>query len=128
MPSFNKITIIGHLGRDPELRFTPAGTAVCQFTVATTEKRKDRDEVTTWFRCSVWGKQAELANQYLVKGAQVYLEGRLRLEEYTDKEGQKRASLEVNVTDVQFIGTRSDKAQAASATSEATKADDDIPF
>src|SRR5262249_39454219 len=108
MSSFNKIMIVGYLGRDPELRYTPQGTAVCNLSVATSEKRKnsmgDSEDHTTWFRVSVWGRQAELANEYLAKGRQVFIEGRLRQEEYTDREGNRRSSLEVNATDIQFLG------------------------
>jgi single-strand DNA-binding protein len=110
--SFNKITIVGYLGRDPELRYTPQGTALCKMSIATTEKRKngagDMEEHTTWFRVTAWGRQAELANEYLSKGRQVYIEGRLRLEEYTDREGQKRFSAEVSATEIQFLGHRSE--------------------
>jgi single-strand DNA-binding protein len=110
--SFNKITIVGYLGRDPELRYTPQGTAVCKMSVATTERRRgssgETEEHTTWFRITVWGRQAELANEYLGKGRQVYVEGRLRMEEYTDREGNQRLSLEVNATDLQFLGQRGD--------------------
>ena len=113
MASFNKVTIVGYLGRDPEIRYTPQGTPVCNFSVATTERRKDRSgelqDITTWFRVAVWGKQAEAANQYLAKGRQVYVEGRLRQDEYTDRDGNKRTTLEVSATDVQFLGTRSDE-------------------
>lgn len=149
--SFNKVTIVGNLGRDPELKHTPQGTAVCKFPVATSERRKggggEMEETTTWFRVSVWGRQAELANEYLTKGRQVYIEGRLRLEEYTDREGKPRTSLEVNATDVQFIGQRGDQSapapaaqaerravgakaasQPAGARPEVGVADDDIPF
>ncbi|MFM8393378.1 MAG: single-stranded DNA-binding protein, partial [Acidobacteriota bacterium] len=98
MASFNKIIIVGHLGRDQEMRYTPQGTAVSNFSIATTERRKDRggeaQEITTWFRVSLWGKQAEAVSQYLTKGKQVYVEGRLRTEEYTDRDGNKRISLE----------------------------------
>ncbi|MGH9801056.1 MAG: single-stranded DNA-binding protein [Blastocatellia bacterium] len=110
--SFNKITIVGYLGRDPELRYTPQGTAVCKMSVATTERRKasggESEEHTTWFRVTVWGRQAELANEYLGKGRQVYVEGRLRLEEYADREGNQRISPEVTATDIQFLGTRNE--------------------
>ncbi|MGH9836484.1 MAG: single-stranded DNA-binding protein [Blastocatellia bacterium] len=110
--SFNKITIVGYLGRDPELRYTPQGTALCKMSIATTEKRKnvagEMEEHTTWFRVTAWGRQAELANEYLAKGRQVYIEGRLRLEEYTDREGQKRFSAEVNATEIQFLGQRTE--------------------
>lgn len=110
--SFNKITIVGYLGRDPELRYTAQGTAVCKMSVATTERRRsgngETEEHTTWFRVTVWGRQAELANEYLGKGRQVYVEGRLRLEEYADREGNPRISPEVNATDIQFLGQRGD--------------------
>ncbi|MBL8190057.1 MAG: single-stranded DNA-binding protein [Acidobacteria bacterium] len=112
MASFNKIVIVGYLGRDPEIRYLPDGTAVCNFSVATTEKKKDRSgesqDITTWFRINVWGKQAEAANQYLSKGRQVYVEGRLTQQEYTDKDGNRRTTLDVRATDVQFLGPRGD--------------------
>jgi single-strand DNA-binding protein len=119
MSSFNKITIVGYLGRDPEIRYTPQGTAVCNVSVATTERRKnvtgEYEDHTTWFRVTFWNRQAELANEYLAKGRQVYIEGRLRQEEYTDREGNRRTSLEVTATEMQFLGRRDDFAQPASA-------------
>ena len=139
--SFNKIIIVGNLGRDPELRYTPQGTPVCSFTVATNEKRKDRSgevqDQTTWFRVTLWGRQAETASQYLTKGRPIYVEGRLRLEEWTDRDGKQRATLEVHATDMQFIGAARGEdhanAPAASATGPQPPvaeelADDDIPF
>jgi single-strand DNA-binding protein len=151
MASFNKLTIVGYLGRDPEIRYTPQGTPVCNFSVATTERRKDRagelQDVTTWFRVTVWGKQAETANQYLAKGRQVYIEGRLRQDEYTDRDGNKRTTLEVNATDVQFLGSRQDEGggggygsgrprtpaatggdEPAAHQAPIVAADDDVPF
>ncbi|MCI0665758.1 MAG: single-stranded DNA-binding protein [Acidobacteria bacterium] len=120
--SFNKITIVGYLGRDPELRYTAQGTAVCKMSIATTEKRKNvagqTEEHTTWFRVTAWGRQAELSNEYLSKGRQVYIEGRLRLEEYTDREGNVRLSPEVNATEVQFLGQRTDTAEKPEVTAE----------
>jgi single-strand DNA-binding protein len=118
MASFNKITIVGYLGRDPELRYTPQGVAVCNISVATTERRKDPrtgepQDLTTWFKISLWRKQAEIANQYLSKGKQVYIEGRLRQEEYTDREGIKRTSLVVDATDMHFLGAKGDEAGGA---------------
>jgi single-strand DNA-binding protein len=126
--SFNKIILVGYLGRDPELKHTPQGTAVCKFSVATSERRKgasgEPEETTTWFRVTVWGRQAELANEYLSKGRQVYVEGRLRIEEYTDREGHTRFSAEVNATDLQFLGQRSDaQTQGTAATNEVENAD-----
>jgi single-strand DNA-binding protein len=120
MSSFNKITIVGYLGRDPELRYTPSGTAVCDFSVATSERKPRRDgeegeELTTWFRVSMWGRQAELANQYLQKGRLVYVEGRLSQRDWTDRDGNKRTSLEVHGTDMRFIGSRGDDMAAGAA-------------
>ena len=139
--SFNKIILVGNLGRDPELRYTPQGTPVCNFTVATNEKRKDRagemQDVTTWFRVTLWGRQAETASQYLTKGRPIYIEGRLRLDEYTDQDGNKRQTLKVNATDLQFIGSsrgddvpESTKSAAAGGQPlpDAEPSDDDIPF
>jgi len=107
--SFNKITLVGHLGRDPELRYTPQGTAVCNFSMATSEKRKDKagewQYLTTWFRVTLWGKQGENAAKYLTKGSQVYIEGRLRIEEWQDRDGKERYTIEVNGSDMQFLGS-----------------------
>lgn len=140
--SFNKIIICGNLGRDPELRYTAQGTPVCSFSMATNERRKDRNgemqDHTTWFRVTLWNRLAETASQYLQKGRQVYIEGRLRVEEYVDRDGKPRHSLEVFATDMQFIGSRGDEApyeRAASAgassgpaDSQPDLSDEDIPF
>ena len=147
MASFNKITIVGYLGRDPEIRYTPSGEAVCNFSVATTERRKDAagefQDQTTWFKITVWRRQAELANQYLSKGKQVYVEGRLRQAEYTDRDGNRRTALEVTASDIQFLGNKGEegampsnapaaKSAARSASPEssfdAPVNDDEIPF
>jgi single-strand DNA-binding protein len=143
MASFNKITIVGYLGRDPELRYTPDGTPVCNFTIATTERKKDKSgefqDVTTWFRVNLWRRQAEVASQYLSKGKQVYVEGRLSQSEYQDRDGNTRTSLEVNGTDIQFIGPRGEESSSGgreeraaqpSSSSEPSRpiSDDDIPF
>jgi len=118
MASFNKIVIVGYLGRDPELRYTPQGVAVCNNNAATTERRKDPrtgepQDITTWFRVTLWRRLAEIANQYLSKGKQVYVEGRLRQEEYTDRDGVKRTSLAVDATDLHFLGAKGDEAGEA---------------
>jgi single-strand DNA-binding protein len=141
--SFNRIIVVGNLGRDPELRYTAQGTPVCSFSVATNERRKDRNgemqDHTTWFRITLWNRLAETASQYLQKGRQVYIEGRLRVEEYIDRDGKPRHSLEVFATDMQFIGTRGgddvvqERAASAGASagppdSQAELSDDDIPF
>jgi single-strand DNA-binding protein len=123
MASFNKITIVGYLGRDPEIRYTSQGTAVCDFSLATTERRKDKSgetqEVTTWFRVSLFGRQAEIAHQYLTKGRQVYVEGSLSQREWTDKDGATRTSLEVRGSDIQFLTPASDHEQPQAAVARA---------
>jgi single-strand DNA-binding protein len=141
--SFNKIILVGNLGRDPELRYTAQGTPVCSFSMATNERRKDKtgefQDVVTWFRVTLWGRQAETASQYLQKGRPVYIEGRLRVEEWTDRDGKPRHTLEVHATDMQFIGSaRSEEApiaeRAASAgastgpVEQPDLSDEDIPF
>ena|SRR2546423_14051332 len=141
--SFNKVILVGNLGRDPELRYTPQGTPVCSFTMATNERRKDRagetQDLTTWFKVTLWGRQAETASQYLTKGKPVYIEGRLRVEEWTDRDGRQRYTLEVNATDMQFIGGRGEETPPTSRpeaaapnhgteTADADISDDDIPF
>jgi single-strand DNA-binding protein len=139
--SFNKVILVGNLGRDPELRYTPQGTPVCSFSMATNERRKDKSgemqDQTTWFRVTLWGRQAETASQYLTKGRPVYIEGRLRVEEWTDRDGKARHTLEVHGTDMQFIGggrgeeppmERAAAAGGATTTEQPDMADDDIPF
>lgn len=121
--SFNKIILVGNLGKDPELRYTPQGTPVCDFSVATSEKRKDASgesqEVTLWFKVTFWGRQAEVASQYLTKGKPVYIEGRLRTSEWTDREGKNRTSLEVHGTEMQFIGSANADSLGAGTASRA---------
>lgn len=106
--SVNKVILLGRLGQDPELKYTPSGTAVCNFTVATSESYKDksgnRQEKTEWSRIVVWGKLAELCNQYLSKGRQVYVEGRLQTRMW-EKDNHKNYITEINATTVQFIGS-----------------------
>ncbi len=111
--SFNKIIVVGNLGRDPELRYTPQGNAVCDFSVATNEKRRDKSgelqNVVTWFKITLWNKQAETASKYLTKGSSIYIEGRLRIEEWTDRDSNNRYSLEVNATEMQFLSGSSNR-------------------
>lgn len=109
--SFNKIIVVGNLGRDPELRYTPQGNAVCDFSIATSEKKRDKSgelqDVTIWFKVTTWNKQAENASKYLSKGKSVYIEGRLRTEEWTDRDGKNRVSLEINATEMHFLSSGS---------------------
>jgi single-strand DNA-binding protein len=116
MASVNKVILVGNLGKDPELRYTPGGQAVCDLRIATTESFTSRDgdkkESTEWHNVVVWGKQAESCSQYLAKGRQVYVEGRLRTRSWEDKSGQKRYSTEVVAVLVQFLGGGSGERRA----------------
>jgi len=109
--SLNKVMIIGNAGADPEMRFTPKGAAVTSFTVATNRRYMTADgenkEETEWFRVVVWGKQAESCNQFVSKGDQVYVEGRLCTRNWEGQDGQKRVSVEVVANRVLFLGKRS---------------------
>jgi len=105
----NKVILIGNLGRDPEVRFTNGGQAVANFSIATSESWTDKSsgqkqEKTEWHRIVVWGKLAELCGEYLKKGRQAYVEGRLQTREWTDKEGKKNYTTEVVANTVQFLG------------------------
>lgn len=106
----NKAILIGNLGKDPELRYTPSGRAVASFSLATKETYQNqegqRQESTTWHNIVVWGKQAELVKEYLRKGRQVYIEGRIQNRSYDDKEGNKRYISEVVADRVRFLGSR----------------------
>ncbi len=107
----NKVILIGNLGRDPELRYTQAGTPVAQLNVATSRRWKGQDgqmqEQTEWHRVVVWSKLAELCNEYLSKGSKVYIEGRLQTRKWTDQNGNDRYTTEVVAQDVQFLTPRS---------------------
>lgn len=136
MASFNKIIIVGYCGRDPETRYTPQGVGITSFSIATTEKRKDVEH-TTWFKVVAFGRLAEIVNEYVKKGSQLYVEGRLKQDEYTDREGNKRTALEVTASEVQFIGSRADSGEQAGAKAAAFEAqkpvaaidaDDSVPF
>ena len=139
MAGVNKVTILGRLGKDPELKYTPSGVAVCTFSVATSESWTDKDgkkqEKTQWHNIVVWQKLAEIANQYLAKGSQVYLEGKIETRSYEAKDGDKRYITEIIANNIQFIGSRAEKSggqAGAPAPSEqpndASFAADDIPF
>jgi single-strand DNA-binding protein len=117
--SVNKVILVGRLGRDPETRYTGGGQAVANFSVATDETYKDkngeRQKRTEWHKIVVWGKQAEIAQQYLKKGSLIFIEGRIQSREWQDKEGQKRTSFEIVATNFRMLGGRSDGAAAATA-------------
>lgn len=106
--SVNKVILVGRLGQNPEVRYTPSGAAVANFSVATneswTDKSGQKQERTEWHRVVVWGKLAELCNQYLAKGRQVYVEGRLQTRQWQDKDGQTKYTTEVQAQTIQFLG------------------------
>ncbi len=135
----NKVMIIGHLGRDPEMRYTPSGRPVTTFTVATSRSWNtvdgERHQETEWFNVVAWGNLAEICKQYLTKGQQVYIEGRLQTRHWEDKEGNKHSSVEIVSNEMMMLGDRRDSGNtekhAAEATeeSEPTSTDEDeFPF
>ena len=134
---FHKVILVGNLGKDPEMRYTPGGQAVTNLNVATnrtyTDGSGNQVKQTVWFRVSVWGKQAESCHQYLRKGRQVLIEGRLNPDDngnpkiWTAQDGTPRASFEVTAETVRFIGTRDD-AGAAGEDAAAPASEDEIPF
>jgi single-strand DNA-binding protein len=119
--SVNKVILVGRLGRDPETRFTGGGQAVANFSMATDRSFKDkngeRQKQTEWHKMVVWGKQAEIAQQYLKKGSLIYVEGRIQSREWQDKEGQKRTSFEIVVENFRMLGGRGDGSGHASGAS-----------
>jgi single-strand DNA-binding protein len=117
--SVNKVILVGRLGRDPETRYTSGGQAVANFSVATDETYKDRNgerqKRTEWHKIVVWGKQAEIAQQYLKKGSLIFVEGRIQSREWQDKEGQKRTAFEIVATNFRMLGGRGDGMAAGAA-------------
>ena len=145
--SVNKVILIGRLGQDPELKYTPSGSSVCSFSMATTESWNDKSgqkqEKTEWHKIVVWGKLGELCKQYLAKGRQAFVEGKLQTRSWDDKDGNKRYTTEILATSVQFLGASAgqssysaDSAKEPSVSfdqnyqvsSDASFAADDIPF
>jgi len=116
MASLNKVILIGNLGRDPETRYMPSGDAICNVTIATTETWKDkasgerRREATEWHRVVFFGRLAEIAAQYLRKGSQVYIEGRLQTRKWQDKDGQDRYTTEIRADEMKMLGSKPDSA------------------
>lgn len=111
--SVNKVILIGNLGADPELKFTAAGQAICNLSIATSEKWNDKNgekqEKTEWHRVVAFGKQAEVLSQYLAKGSKIYIEGKIQTRSWEDKDGQTRYSTEVLANSFDFIGQRNDQ-------------------
>lgn len=139
MASVNKAILIGNLGKDPEIRYTPSGQAVASFPLATTRRWRDKEgqqqEQTEWHNIVVWGRQAENAKEYLKKGRPVYIEGRIQTRNYEDKDGVKRYITEIVALTMQFLGGRPEGAtgeRTAPPPSEeppdVSAEDDDLPF
>ena len=143
----NKVILVGNLGRDPEVRYSPSGQAVANVTLATSESWKDKNtgekqERTEWHRIVFFGRLAEIAGEYLKKGAQIYVEGRLQTRKWQDKDGHDRYTTEIVANDMQMLGSRSGAgvpSEPATETADAGAArgggkapgadfDDDIPF
>src|SRR5215472_12644534 len=128
--SFNRITIVGYLGRDPETRYTPDGAPVCNFSVATTERRRDKSgepqELTTWFQVALFGRQAENVKEYLSKGSHVWLEGSLTVNQWTDRDGARRVNLEVRGSEIKFLSGSGEKVATTLTAAGATE--DDVAF
>ena len=128
---YQKVTVIGYLGGDPELRYTPNGKPVTNFSVATSRKWTGADgeqrEDTTWFKVAAWGKLAEVCNQYLAKGRQVLVEGTVKAEAWVGRDGEARASLVLTASTVKFLDGRGE-ASAPAEEPAPTGFDDEIPF
>lgn len=138
---YNKATLIGRLGRDPETRYASSGEAVCNFSVATSETWKDKNsgekmEKTEWHNITVFGKLAEICQQYLHKGSQVFIEGRIQTDKYTDRAGVEKYSTKIICNTMKMLGSKSDageerpaeRPKASAAAQGKPDFDDDIPF
>lgn len=146
MASVNKVILVGNLGRDPEVRYMPSGDAIANISVATTDNWKDKNgekqERTEWHRVAFFGKLAEIVGEYLKKGSQVYVEGRLQTRKWTDKEGHDKYTTEIVADRMQMLGSRAGggapsqseesspprQSGPPAASTEFNDLDDDIPF
>ena len=119
MASVNRVHLIGHVGRDPECRYTQSGTAVANFSLATNEYQgKDKPERTEWHNIVVWDKLADVAQKYITKGKQVYIEGRLQTRDWTDEQGVKRYKTEIVAHTLQLLGRKDEQPASAPAADE----------
>jgi single-strand DNA-binding protein len=142
MASLNKVMLIGNLGKDPEVRYTASGTAVASFSLATSEKFKNKngewEEKTEWHNITLWARLAEIAGEYLAKGKTVYIEGRLQTRKWQDRDGRDRYTTEIVGEKMQMLsakgevsrpaGTRAEGQEAPAYEEPAFNPDDDIPF
>jgi single-strand DNA-binding protein len=131
----NKVSLIGNLGKDPETKYTASGLAICSFSLATTEKIKG-EATTEWHKIVSFGKLAEICGEYLTKGKQVYIEGKIQTREWEDKNGVKRSTTEIVANEMRMLGSRGDGERPAQRQSKPqgnsyeppVPEDDDIPF
>lgn len=141
MAGINKAILVGRLGKDPEIRYTPSGTAIANFTMATSENYKDKDgqkqERTEWHRIVAFGKLAEICGEYLAKGKQVYIEGRIQTRSWDDKDGNKKYMTEIVANTMQMLGKPEDTSALgggqtiiaeSAANPEPSSVDEDVPF
>ena len=130
MAGINKVLLIGRLGKDPEMRYTPDGTAIANFSIATSEEWKDKktgekQERTEWHRIVAFRRLGEICGEYLSKGSQVYIEGRIQTREWQDKDGTKRYTTEIVASQMQMLGN---KGETTPGSEFSGSEDDDIPF
>jgi single-strand DNA-binding protein len=139
---YHTLIIVGNLGRDPEMRYTPSGQAVTSFSVATTSQYKSKDgesvKTTTWWRITTWGKQAEVCNQYLKKGSKVLIEGEIKPDPatgqpavFTKKDGTPSASYEVTASTVRFLSSRNEGGESMTEAAQSfggVAVEDEVPF
>lgn len=136
MASVNRVILIGNLGKDPDLRYTPSGQPVATFPIATSEKWKDKDgqlqQKTNWHNIVAWGRQAEICKEYLKKGSPIYIEGRIQSRSYDDKDGNRRYITEIITTRIQMLGRKGEEPSAEQLPEQETETEgiegDDIPF
>ena len=139
MAGVNKVILVGRLGKDPEVRYTPNGVAIANFSIATSEEWKDKDtgekqERTEWHRIVAWRRLGEICGEYLHKGSQIYIEGRLQTRDWEDRDGNKRYTTEIVAQNMQMLGKPSREGRAESqeerypAEEPISIPDDDIPF
>lgn len=138
MASLNKAMLIGNLGKDPEIKYTPEGLAIAKFSMATKEQWKDKDgqkqDKTEWHNIVAFGKLAEICGEYLAKGKQVYIEGRIQTRSWDDKDGNKKYTTEIVANTMQMLGKADASSKSAVATdenavvSEPSHTEDDVPF
>ena len=131
MASLNKMTVIGNVGSEPEMRFTQSGKPVTSFSLATNHKYTvdgEKREETEWFKVVAWGKLAETCNQYVFKGMSVFVQGRLQLKEWEGQDGEKRSSLEITANEVLFLSRQENSAPTQDESNDIDPEDIDVPF